>query len=61
MVSFGWFEEVGVLLMWTRRFSGDESFIDAASTDKSIDAGELGVVIEGKKKVDGTPLSPSRL
>lgn len=42
------------------RFSGDESFLDAVSTDPSVDAGELGVVVEGRKKEPNT-LSPSRL
>ena len=43
-------------LMWTRRFSGDESF----DTTLALDAGSgLGVVIEGKKT--GSPVNPSRL
>ncbi|KAK4199045.1 putative transcription factor tau 55 kDa subunit [Triangularia verruculosa] len=36
------------------RFSGDESFLDTASGQSMLDAGELGVVVEGRAKARGS-------
>lgn len=44
------------------RFSGDESFLTPAAGNKTVDAGELGVIIEGTKTVErGSSDSASRL
>jgi transcription factor C subunit 7 len=51
-----------VRLTYCRKFSGDESFITKSGDAPTLDAGSgLGVVVEGKKKKIGVPLSPSRL